>query len=262
MPPSLKTTALITLAACGFALFATTAAARIGETQEAVERRLLQPGLGKIHRPDAPENTKNAHKPKGTSAAAIQKEKIFREKFREREQQKQPFTMMRRHLPPDIREVTYWKSASTKQLDTENGWAVHVFYWKNRSVLEAYERKGETLNEFEIKGILLLNRGNSNWTEKNAVSISRKNTPATDIADDDNPPPNTGTQPSFLGYDYELADRSLRVKVKGNWLYIYSSRFDTYLWNQDALLKEAKRREAEAKRLIDAQKAPESITGF
>src|SRR4051812_24564063 len=79
------------------------ASARIGETQDEFEKRLLQPSVGKfVIREKNPDPAKE--------------EEILRQ---------QPFNDVRIHFPSGIRERKYWKSAVPNVLSNENGWRVH-----------------------------------------------------------------------------------------------------------------------------------------
>ena len=96
----------------------------------------------------------------------------------------------------------------------------------------------KNLNEFEIKGILAANRGASSW-KKNGGEIL------------------TG-----IGCDYELEDGSVRAKINGNWIMLFSTRLDAFVVEQQRIAKEKHDREAEIAKREQAQKAPESIIGF
>jgi hypothetical protein len=143
-----------------FALFMLSAAsasfARIGENQDEFDRRILQPDIGKLT-------------PKRKSADPANTEQLLRQ---------QPFFTTREHFPPGIRERLYWKSAVPRMLSNENGWRVHVFFHETRSVLEAYLRVGDTLNEFEIQNILRANQGDSVWREVDPESEEAAAAPA------------------------------------------------------------------------------------
>ncbi len=86
--------------------------ARVGETQEVIERRILQPNLGKLffRAKDKDKNPRDA------------------ERDRLREEQDQPFNDVKKFFTPDTREGVYWKSALSAQLSNDDGWRVHVFY--------------------------------------------------------------------------------------------------------------------------------------
>lgn len=115
--------------------------ARLGETREEFERRLLQPFVGKFI-------------PRDKNPDAAQEAEILRQ---------EPFNDFRVLFPADTREGKYWKSAVVRQLSNESGWRVYVFYSDNRSVFEAYQRVGDSLCEYEILNILKANQGGSEW---------------------------------------------------------------------------------------------------
>lgn len=119
------------------------ASARIGETQADVERRLLQPNVGKLFF-----KAKDNKEP---------------DRQQQREEKEQPFVQVREFFPNDTKEGVYWKSAVSSHLSGDDGWKVHVFYAGGRSMLEAYKRVGEGLSDFEVRALLSFNRGGSAW---------------------------------------------------------------------------------------------------
>ncbi len=181
--------------------------ARVGEPQDIVERRLLQPNLGRLF------------------FQSKEKETPAMERARIKEMKEQPFNEARKFLPADSKAAVYWKSAIAKQLSNENGWKVFVFYTAGRSVLEGYQRVGEELSEFEVRAILAANQGGSTW---------RKTT-------------NPGGGINGIGYDFELEDGSLRAKQKGNWLMVFSTRLDEHVIAQQKIAKEEEAKEAALK---------------
>lgn len=197
---------------------------RVGETSDAIERRILQPNVGKIY------------------FRAKDKDRDPREAERDRirEDRELPFNAARKFFPADTREVVYWKSALGNQLSIENGWKVHVFYMGGRSSLEAYRRVGEGLNEFEVRALLAANRGASSWRRTSVEG--------------------GGTE--GIGYDYELEDGSMRAKQKGEWFMVFATRLDLYVIEQQKIAKELRDRETEAMKAQQQGKAPESVMGF
>ncbi|HSI09567.1 MAG: hypothetical protein ACAH89_02035 [Rariglobus sp.] len=198
--------------------------ARVGETQDVVERRILQPNLGKKY-----------FKPKDSNDPRDDRE-------RQREEREQPFNDVKKFFPADKIEGIYWKSAVAGQLSSDNGWKVHVFYAGGRSMLEAYRRTGEglALNEFEVRALLAVNRGNSSWKKVSGE----------------------GGGTNGIGYDYELEDGSMRAKQKGDWLMIFSTRLDTYVIEQQKTAKEVRERDNEKLKQEQQGKAPESVMGL
>jgi hypothetical protein len=198
--------------------------ARIGESAAEVEQRFTQPDKGRIYRfpKDMPER---------------ERERLLREV---------PIRQYDHLLPKEgWEEVIYWKSAIDGQLDREDGWRVHVFFYNGRSVYEAYRRVGPSLNEFEVRAILNFNRSGQTWRrlEGEAVKASE----------------------SLLGYTFELGDPAtplLRARQQGEWLIIYHATLDARLneskrrWDES----EAVRREGERRR--QAETAPASVDGF
>jgi hypothetical protein len=222
-------TAVALLAAIFFSWPGQSVFARVGETQDAIERRILQPNVGKLFF-----RAKDKEKDKSPREA----ERIERERLKE--ESEQPFYEAKQFFPTDTREVVYWKSALGNQLSNENGWKVHVFYMGGRSSLEAYRRVGEALNEFEVRALLAVNRGASSWRKMS----------------------NEGNGTNGIGYDFELEDGSMRAKQKGEWLMIFSTRLDTYVVEQQKAAKELGDRETERLKREQQGKAPESVTGF
>lgn len=216
-PMPLKTLTRPLLAASLFCLPVVSLVARIGDTPQQMDGRILRPDVGRYFSPRG-----------------------MNERELNQYQRDLPTTAFARYLPTDLREMVYWKSALRRQLSNDDGWRVHVYYWKDRSVLEAYRRVGEPLSEFETNALLSLNRGAQTWhkVEKDKASET------------------------VIGYEYELGEDGLRARVQGNWLLIYLTRFDKMLVErkkeQDALDDADKER----KRLEQQQKAPESIEGF
>jgi len=219
--PVVLVVALTLVAGC-LGAGASRAQARIGETQEEFERRLLQPFVGKfIPRDKNPDPARDE---------ALRLE--------------QPFNEARIYFPADIKERKYWKSAVAQQLSNENGWKLHVFFSENRSVLEAYQRVGEELSEFEVTTILNASQGDSKWVKTTDDSGA------------------TGAAPSALGYDYERADGKQRARVRGAWLMVYSTEFDRVLQGQRRAAEASAAVEAEERRKDRQKRAPETTAGF
>ncbi|HTJ77617.1 MAG TPA: hypothetical protein VL357_01350 [Rariglobus sp.] len=195
--------------------------ARIGETQDALEKRLLQPGLGKLF-PRTSDSSKD------------------KDKDRPKKREDDPLKDIRAFLPAETHEMVYWKSAVANQLSNETGWKVDVFYIGGRSTLEAYKRVGDSLSEFEIRGILSINRGNSSWKK---VS-------------------NDGGGVNGIGYDYELEDGSMRAKQQDSWIIVFATKLDNYVMQQQVVAKAERDLLREQQKKEQALKAPESVAGF
>ena len=196
--------------------------ARVGETQNTVEQRILQPNLGKKYF-----KQKESNDPRD-------------ERERQKEEREQPFIDVKKFFPADKIEGIYWKSALASQLSNDNGWKVHVFYAGGRSMLEAYRRVGEPLNEFEVRALLAANRGGSSW--KKSVS--------------------EGGGVNGIGHDFELEDGSMRAKQKGDWLMIFATRLDLYVMEQQKIAKELRDRDADKLKQEQQVRAPDSVMGF
>jgi len=194
--------------------------ARVGETQGDFEHRLLQPSIGRFALRD-----KN---PDPIKEAAVARQ--------------QPFNQVRSYFPPDARERKYWKSAVPNVLSNENGWDVHVFFQNDRSILEAYQRVGDTLSSFEVQNILRANQGGSEWRKLDADSLEAHS--------------------SAIGCDYQLADGTLRAKVTGNWLMVYSTKLDNYVKEQIRLGEETQASQQQERLRQQQLQAPASTAGF
>lgn len=199
--------------------------ARVGETQDGVERRILQPNVGKTY-------FKSKANPKD-------REGRDEERARLREEKEQPFNTVKDFFPANS-EGVYLKSAVSGQLNSENAWKIHVFYVGGRSALEAYKRVGEPLNEFEVRALLSVNRGSSSWKKSSS----------------------DGGGTDGIGYDYELEDGSLRARQQGNWLMIYTVKLDLYVIEQQKAAKELRDKEKAKQQADQASKAPESVLGL
>jgi hypothetical protein len=197
-------------------------AARVGEPQDAIERRLLQPSLGRLFF-----YSKEKETPQMKSA-------------RLKELNEQPFNEVKKFFPADSREAIYWKSAVAKQLSNENGWKVFVFYAAGRSILEGYNRVGEDLSEFEVRAILAANQGGSSWRKTSGG----------------------GGESNGIGYDFELEDGSMRAKQKGNWLMVFSARLDEYVVAQQSIARDEAAKAASLKKMDQQKTAPVSVLGL
>lgn len=210
-------------------LVVSAAQARIGDTPEQMSARILQPALGK-----------NFSWPKDMSP-----------RERERQVRENPLSPFAKFLPTaaeEWKEHIYWKSALHRQLSEDNGWRVHVYFLKGRSVVELYRRVGQPLNEYEVNAILARMRGNHTWRR-----IPKKDGP--DAAQSD----------SVIGYDFELGEEGaevLRARRQGDWLIIFHKRFDDYLATRKAQwsVAEAQRKAEQAAEY--EKSAPISVEGF
>ena len=217
----------------GLIIFPYAVHARVGETQEAIEHRLLQPGLGKLY-------PRLADSPKDNNKDSPKDNNKDGNRERPKKKDEDPLADIRPFLPGDTHEMFYWKSAVANQLSNETGWKIDVLYFNGHSALEAYKRVGDTLSEFEIRGILSVNRGASSW--KKIVS--------------------DGVGVSGIGYDYQLEDGSMRAKLQDNWIIVFSTKLDNYIVQQQQSAKAANDLLQEQQKRQQALKAPESISGF
>lgn len=217
----------------GLALGCGVAEARIGDTPEQMAARLLQPNLGKT----------------------FSWPKDLRPQEKERQQKENPLFNFANLLPTsaeDWREQIFWKSALHRQLSDDDGWRVHVYYLKGRSVVELYRRVGAPLNDFEISAILGRMRGNQTWRrvpKKGNASESKK-----DASTD-----------TILGYDFELGDEGaevMRARREGDWLIVFHKRFDDYLAARKARWEENETQRKAEQAVVQEKLAPVSVDGF
>ena len=234
LPLTPRVTAAL-LAGVSFLSLTQQAFARVGETREAIERRLVQPNLGKIFfKPkDSAPSTGNRDKDKERAERDAERD-------RAREEKDQPFSDAKKFFPAGTTEVVYWKSAVGGQLSLDNGWKIHVFYAGGTSAVEAYRRVGDAINEFEIRALLHANRGASSWKK---------------VSSD-------GGGTNGIGYDYELEDGSMRAKLQGNWLMVFSTRVDNYVIEQQKLAKADHDKDQDKQKKEQQGKVGESVNGF
>lgn len=214
------------LAAVGLAAVSSDAVARIGDTPEQMAARIIQPDLGK-----------NFSWPRDMP-----------EQARERARRENPLCGFQHLLPEESdgwREQIYWKSSLRKQLSNEDGWRVHAYFLKGRSVVELYRRVGQGLNEFEVNAILARMRGTQTWRKVDPKALKPED--------------------SVLGFEYELGEgdeATLRARKQGDWLVIFHRRFDELLlerrvrWQETEAVRQAERRASQA------ETAPVSVEGF
>jgi len=236
----------------GMLLLSGTALARVGETRAEIEKRILQPGVGRIYLPNDPGPTSagpSPAAPAGGSAGAVAGGRrgagFGGGRGGRSAPDLNPFRDFQSLLPTGLTEVVYLKSdapanpANLKAdpanfpvvnlLNPETCWHLHVMYANGRSVIEAYVRVGVALSEFEVNAVLAVNKGSSVW---------KKAADATDIE-------------SGIGTDYALDDGTIRAKQVGNTLLIFATKVDNYILEQ--------RKAAAA---VEQTKAPASVMGF
>lgn len=211
-------------------------AARIGETPSQVAARLVQNDLGK----------------------AFTWPRDMNPREREREAREHPLRNVEQFLPSegaDWRELMFWKSAVRGKLSNDNGWRVHVYFFRGVSAVECYRRVGASLSEAEVNAILGRMRGALTWRRAVRPAPAGQGGGGRPAAAED----------TVIGYDYELVDGetvALRAKRQGDWLVVYSKGFDDLLmvsrahWNEN----EAKRKAEE--RAKQEELAPVSVDGF
>ncbi len=152
-----------------------------------------------------------------------------------------PYKHLYDHLPEGAEHEIYFKPAENvkaSQGDLEenrfpDGWEVHVIYFKDRSVFEAYRRNGSGITRFEQEGLLSLNKGQSFWkkVDKNQA------------------------KPSAIGYEYERDDGEVRALRNRNYFILYLPEFDELVF---ASMEEKRTEDEEEAK----EKAPDSLAGF
>lgn len=205
-----------------------TAEARIGDTPDQMSARMLQPNLGK-----------NFSWPKNMNAREVERA--------EKESPLAPFLHLLPTPEEGWREEIYWKSALADQLSVEDGWRVHAFFLKGRSVVELYRRVGAPLNEFEVKAILARIRSGQTWNRV-SKSEAKENKPS-----------------SVLGFEYELGEGeqvTLRARKQGDWLVLFHKRFDDLLVARKKRWEETEGQRKALLAIEQAKTAPVSVEGF
>jgi hypothetical protein len=244
-----KVPRLLCFLAAGLALAPGGALARVGETRADIEKRLLQPGVGRLYYPND-----NGSATTGTAGATTSgvAGSGRRGSFlgggrggRSGPPSVDPFHEIRSLLPASLLEVVYLKSdapaapAAPKTAgpvppvvnlaNPETCWHQHVLYSNGRSVMEAYVRVGVPLSEFEVNGLLALNKGPSVWKKVAGA----------------------GSIESGIGADYVLDDGSLRAKEDGNVLLIFATKVDEFILEQQKQVA-----------AVEQSRAPASVLGF
>lgn len=113
-----------------------------------------------------------------------------------------------------------------------DGWDLHVVYFKNISVFEAYRRNGAQLTVAEVNELLALNRGDSFWKR-----VNRRD------------------QPQVWQADFILDDGSMVASRSGNIVIFYRPEFEQIVRDQVNAQRSFNESEEEAR-------APLSIKGF
>ncbi|MCX6938903.1 MAG: hypothetical protein NTU80_13630 [Verrucomicrobia bacterium] len=198
--------------------------ARIGDSVDQMNGRMLQPDLGKY----------------------FSWPKDMDERARERAIKENPIYAFASFLPTaaeDWREQIYWKSAMKRQLSNEDGWRIHVYFLRGSSVLECYRRVGNPLNEFEINAILTRFRSNQAWRK-----VARKDGGDTVLG---------------FEYELgDNGQESLRARRQGDWLIIYHKRLDDLLLARKAKWDAEEEKRKALERAEQERTAPVSVEGF
>lgn len=186
------------------------AEARIGESRESFERRVLSNG-GILFKKDEESSSR---------------------------QKSGPYASYMQYLGSSTDVRVYFKSDDGSQPTQSDvaggalgsGWEVHVLYVGGKSVLELYKRIG-SITEYEMNALLAILGGGGYWKEPEPAASS-------DVAlssEKDEPPP------SAFGYDFVRSDGEVRAKKSGTGLMVFQKQLDEYLAKQHEsnLLQEA-----------------------
>jgi len=153
--------------------------------------------------------------------------------------------------PPDFFEYIYFKTddgtaAKDKLQDPTKavGWELHVYLYKQVSVLEVYRRIGSKIQDAEVNALLEANRGTSSWTHDSQ-------NPAGDDTSVDLDDPAV----SYIGYSARRADKEVCNAQFGNDVVFFSSSLDKRLF-------ELRRQQLKAAQGRPAPVSPNSVKGF
>ncbi len=168
--------------------------ARIGDTREALERRLFASG-GIVFR-DPGERTSR--------------------------REGGPYSRYMRYLGSSAQVRVYFKTDDGRQPRqseiAENtlgsGWEIHVLYVNGKSVLELYKRVGSSTTEFEMNMLLALLGGGGFWEDPKPVAEGEE------------------APPSAFGFDYVRSDGEVRAKKMGGGLMVFQRQLDEFLAKQ------------------------------
>lgn len=144
------------------------------------------------------------------------------------------------HFAEGSVHTIYFKKAedatvSRSDLDTSafpEGWDLHVVYYQNISVFEAYRRNGASLSDAEVDALLALNQGDSFWKR-----VNRRE------------------QPQLWGCDFVLEDGSMMAARQGNFLIFYRPEFEEIARKGIEEVRAQAREE-------QVTRAPTSVLGF
>ncbi len=178
-----------------FALLATTANARIHENKVQVEARFLG-------------NPNTVALPRDLTNSLISNRSI-------------PYASVLSFFPESTEHVIYHRDldaqpdptnveASARRGQFPIGWNIHVAYLRNQPILINYRRDGGTLTDEHVELILAANARGQEWLRD----------------------PDALSQPSKIGYNFALADGSVRARQAGNSLIIFLGRLDEALFAQ------------------------------
>jgi hypothetical protein len=197
--------------------------ARVGESQAAIEARLL--GTDRAAKYTIKAKAKNGE------SLLEQKQRAFRFKH--------IFTYLPEGSKPEI--AVYYKAvgdqvASLAVMESEGtppGWEYTIYFHNNISQIEIYKRS-QALNQLEINGLLNMNKTpDQRWLK------------AEDIKDENG---EVRKLDSVLGYTHVRSDGAMRCILDGSSIVMFSSKFDENLFD--------------AKKRKELETLPDSLKGF
>jgi hypothetical protein len=166
---------------------------------------------------------------------------------REREQilRESPIQQQLALLPAseELQRIIYWKHAGRPNSARDDGWRLHAYFLRGRSVAEVYHRVGQPLSDAEVRALLGLMRGERFW---NRVPQAQRGS-------------------SVIGYEYELGDPDtplLRARRERNFFIVFDKRLDDRLLELRAVVEEEARAQRAAQQELQERAAPSSVEGF
>ncbi len=189
--------------------------ARLGEQTADIERRILSPGHGREYPPERAA-AKRTQVPIHGLISSYQSSNNN-----------------------SLTSQVLWKSVDGRRIPSNGlrdgmepeGWNLFIYYKNGRSVLEVYRRVGDGLTQYEINGLLALNKGDSAWER-----------PA-------------NKEPSAIGYDFQRADGLFRARQMGTCFILYYKALD----DEMVKIQEVVRKKQEEEQ---AKSVTHSLIGF
>ncbi len=151
-----------------------------------------------------------------------------------------PYRNLLQFFPEGCRHAIFFKKdhdamVARSDLDTDpfpEGWDLHVVYYQDVSVFEAYRRNGQSMTVAEVNALLALNRGDSHWNR-----VNRRE------------------QPQVFNCDFVLDDGKMMAVRQGNFMIFYRPGFEE-------VVRKAFEGFREEQREAEVELAPDSVRGF